>query len=143
MGIPDILFALLGAWLFALLFKGKDIVALAKKDPQRTPEERKKVKAGLLRSLLIEFCILVQASTTLILLVLPLILQATAKSAWIDEALVKSVDMRRGFYVSMGMISYNFPFAAVRQVATRIALNTIKEFYDHQKPRELEDSHQN
>jgi hypothetical protein len=135
--ITDILFSLLGAWLFSLLFRGKDLVSLAKKEDQCTQEEKEKIKMGLVRSIVIEFFILVPASTTLILLILPLLLQIFARSIATEYSFMKSVDQRRAFYVMIGIISYNFPFAAVRQIATRIALNTIKEFYNQQFQPEL------
>ena len=129
--ITDIVFSLLGAWLFAVIFKGKDLAVLAKKDSQRTPDEKKKVRTGLVRMLLIEFGILVPASTTLVLLITPAILRMTTTR--IGGALEESNEVRRAFYVAVGVISYNFPFAAVREIATRIALNTLKEFYLQQK----------
>jgi hypothetical protein len=136
MHITDVLFALLGAWLFALIFKGKDLALLAKRDNQRTPEEKKKVKTGLVRALLIEFVLLVPASTTLILLITPAVLRVAATG--VGAALQESTDLRRAFYVLVGAISYNFPFATVREIATRVALNTIEEFYLRQHRRDSE-----
>jgi hypothetical protein len=141
MRISDILFALLGAWLFALLFKGKDVIALAKNDTQRTPDEKKKVKSGLFRSLLIEFSILVPASTALILLILPFASRLLAQSGPLERLLAESFEIRGSFYVIVGVFSYNFPFAAVRQVATRIALNTIKDFYEQRRDHESQETY--
>lgn len=133
MELTNTLFALLGAVLFAMLFRGKDLIALSKKKTQHTPEEKEKIKAGLARGLAIEFFILVPASTLLTTLIFPLLLQAAPHSDSIKAILANSPDIRRSFYVVLGMISYNFPFATVRQIATRLALNTIKEFYELQQ----------
>lgn len=142
MELTNTLFALLGAVLFAMLFRGKDLITLSKKKTQQTPEEREKIKAGLARGLALEFFILVPASTLLTLLILPFLLQILPRSDSIETILAKSLDIRRSFYVALGMISYNFPFATVRQIVTRIALNTIKEFYELQQKqsRELAES---
>jgi len=142
MELTNTLFALLGAELFAMLFKGKDLIALSKKKTQHTPEEEEKIEAGLARGLALEFFILVPASTLLILLILPLLLQILPHSNSIEAILAKSVDIRRSSYVALGIISYNFPFVAVKEIATRITLNTLKEFADLQKKgsRELAES---
>lgn len=143
MWISDTLFALLGAWLFALLFKGKDIIALAKNDTQRTSDEKKRAKTGLFRSLLIEFLIFVPASTALILLILPFLSRIFAQSTSLERILAESFEIRGSFYVIVGVLSYNFPFAAVRQIATRIALNTIKDFYEQRRDRQDQETYAN
>jgi len=142
MELTNTLFALLGAVLFAMLFRGKDLIALSKKKTQHTPEEKEKIKAGLARGLALEFFILVPASALLTLLILPFLLQILPRSDSIEAILAKSLDIRRSFYVAIGVISYNFPFAAARQIVTRIALNTLKEFYYLQQKhnRELAES---
>ena len=147
MQIADVILGLTGAWLFALLFRGRDLVVVTKNDSQRTGEERKKVRGGLARTLVVEFFILVPASTALILLVAPFLVNLLARSSGLAKAVEQSSDVRRGFYVTLGILSYNFPFVAVREIATRIALNTVKEFYlsqrkhdasvEREQPREL------
>lgn len=132
----DFLFTLLGAWLFALLFKGRELIALGKKESQRTSEEKKKVGEGLFRALLIEFFLLVPASAVLILIILPFLSRILGFSDSIANVTSKSAEMRHGFYALVGMVSYNFPFATVREIATRVALNTLKEFAELKNNRE-------
>jgi hypothetical protein len=140
MDTTDLLFTLLGAWLFALLFKGRDIIALSKTATQRTAEEKKKVKEGLFRALLIEVFLLVPASAVLILIILPFLLKILGYATSVTNLLSQSSELRRGFYALVGILSYNFPFATVREIATRVALNTLREFAELKETREMDAS---
>lgn len=106
------------AILLFLIVRSTDLIVLAKTDAQRTKDERFRVSRGLARSLFLELLIFVPASATLLLLLVPFLLPALPLSA------------QRAFasHAVIGLVSYGFPFSAVRQLLTRVALNTLKEF---------------
>jgi len=100
-----------------MLVKSGDLKNLAKRNGQRTAAERQRVTRGLLRSLLLECLVFVPASAILLLLLAPLMVSATTTTERI-----------RAVHVLLGIVSYGFPFATVRTIVTRTALNTLKEF---------------
>jgi hypothetical protein len=138
MGITDVLFAFAGAWLTAILARRKDIVALAKNELQRTSDEKKRVKGGLRRGLVLEFLLFAPASTVLILLLLPLFLkyfpmrfpgnllvqmtnQATSEP-------VSSTELRRAGYTLVGVIGYVLPLAAIKHLVIRFVEGLLSQF---------------
>jgi hypothetical protein len=115
---PPWLYTFLAAELFFLLVSSNDLKKLIKRAEQRTPSEQKTVTRGLSRSLLLECIVFVPASAVLLLLMAPLV---TWKAPSGQEAAMHAL---------FGVVSYGFPFAAVRKFVTNVALNTIKEFGD-------------
>jgi len=109
---------LLGAELSLLLARSRDAVVLAKSHKQRTVEEAHEASHGLGRALLVEAVILVPASALLFALITPTILLGT-----LAERLNPTTT-----YALLGVASYGFPFAAVRGLVRRVALNTLREF---------------
>lgn len=77
------------------------------------------MKHGLRRALVLEAIVFVPASVGLFLLtVFPAI----------EGALLELKADLLFWYSIGGLISYGFPFAAVRQIITRIALRTLRDF---------------
>lgn len=135
MGIETFLFTLLGAVLYALLYRGRDITVLIKSEQQRNEQEQAAVEGGLLRSLLVEFLALIPASSLLFFLILPLFFKITRFGDTLQATLAGDFWLLLAFYVGAGMVSYNFPFVLVKEMATRITLNTLRESLDLQDPK--------
>jgi len=108
---------LIGAELLFLLTRSQDLIVLCKSRKQRTPAEKARFDAGLGRSLVLEFLVFVPASALLVLLLSPLVLDHLAVSA-----------NRSGVYALLGVMSYGFPFSGLKQIATAMALRTLREF---------------
>jgi len=115
------LITLAASELFFIIVRSRDITVLFKKTTQRTEQEEKSVERGLLRAILGELLLFVPASNALGLLLLPLI------RGKFDSAF-SSPDTSLSVYALVGLVSYGFPFAAVRKIVTNVALNTLKEF---------------
>jgi len=111
------LLTVLAAELTLLLVRSGDIVIMVKSAKQRTADEQHRIDRGLRRSFIIELILLVPASATLLILLSPLLLPSPLSDLK-PSALATAI----------GVISYGFPLAAVRQVIIRVALNTLKEF---------------
>jgi len=107
----------IAAELLFLLVRSQDLKTLVKQEKQRTSSETHRVARGLLRSILLEVFIFVPASTTLLLFLAPLLISYSQPPI-----------RMRATYVLLGIASYGFPFATVRIIITRIALNTLREF---------------
>lgn len=113
MHAPEIfLTTLISAWLFFLVMNARDLKTLIKRRDQRTDEEQLQVCRGLLRLFLVEMLVMVPASAALILLLLPAFthnvsaLDVLAKGSERDEI---------ALYAMMGIVSYGFPFATIRE----------------------------
>lgn len=130
MKIEDYLLTFLGAVLFALLARGRVITALIKSKDQRSEEERDLVKGGALRGLIVEFMLLIPVGSFLLFIILPLFLKLSKFGDSLQNTLGQDFTLRLAFYAVVGVISYNFPFVVVREIATRLALNTLREFSD-------------
>jgi len=115
------LIILLASELFLVITRSREITILVKKPTQRTEEEQKNVERGLFRSILLELLLFVPASVVLVLLLLPL-----ARNKFVS--FFTSPGSWMAAYSLVGLISYGFPFAAVRQIVTRVALHTLQEF---------------
>jgi hypothetical protein len=114
------LFLTLGcAEAFLCLVRSRDLIVLCKSDPQRTEDERTRVRHGLLRSFLVEVLLLVPLSVFLVFVAIRPILLKTGAAALGDA-----------FDGLVGVISYGFPFATLKEVVTRVALRTLKDFVD-------------
>lgn len=111
---PPWLFTFLSAELFLLLVRSNDLKILVKRNGQRSPHEKRKASRGLLRSLVLEATLLVPASATLLLLIAPIVIRPEL--------------FDRPVYAGLGLVSYGFPFATVRTLVTRAAMNTLREF---------------
>jgi hypothetical protein len=107
------------AELFFLLVRSSDITILAKKKEQRTKEEELRVNQGLRRGILLESLFFVPASAILFrLTIFPLIG---------NKILQINSDINL-WYAIMGIAGYGFPFAAIKNFITKLALKTLKEF---------------
>jgi len=99
------------AWLFFVLMNAMDFKTLIKREEQRTQTERQAVQEGLPRLVLLEMLLFVPASAALLLLVMPVF---THNVSALDVLAKGSARERVALYALMGIISYGFPFAAVR-----------------------------
>src|SRR5689334_3061653 len=101
------------AELLFIIVRNQDIMVVFKTDDQRDEDEQKRVKRGLLRSLLLELFLFVPASAILMLILIrPFILPHVGST---KEVILASHGI-------MGITSYGFPFATVRAVMTRVSL---------------------
>jgi hypothetical protein len=116
------LIALLSAELYLCLARSRELTILAKVPSQRTQGEQREVDRGLRRSVLLEALLLVPASVLLMLL---LVVPFAMESAWIKQC---SEGIRSSSYAAFGLVSFGFPFTAVRRAVTRVALRTLTEF---------------
>ncbi len=106
-----------------LLMRTREITVLIKSDSQRTPVEQHEVERGLCRAVLLEGCVFLPASVLLVLVVVrPLILLMPLSSIFYPETASQAL------YGLLGILSYQFPFAVVRRIVTRIALQTLQSF---------------
>jgi hypothetical protein len=119
MMISPVLIAFLAAELFFLVARSKDFTTLIKRENQRTPREHNRVTRGLLRSTLLEALVYVPASTALLELLQPLLLPSTLELRQLQAV-----------HALIGLVSYGFPFTAIRLLFTKIALSTLKELGD-------------
>jgi hypothetical protein len=105
------------AELIFLLTRSADITVVLKRSRQCTDDELLRIDRGLHRSLLTEGLLFVPASAALLLLVSPLLFRATP---WLTPSVAS--------YALIGLVSYGFPFGALKRVVSRIAMNTLREF---------------
>jgi hypothetical protein len=116
------LITLLAADLYVVLTRARDIEILVKRTSQRQAREQKEVERGLLRSLLLELFLFVPTSVVLVLMVVgPLLMQSPVMSKASPKIIAAS-------YGLLGVASYGFPFATLRRVVTKMALNTLQQF---------------
>jgi hypothetical protein len=110
------------AELYLIIARSQEITILAKKKAQRKPTEQEQVDRGLFRSLLMESLLFVPCSVGLLMLIiLPLMMlhPSIHRGAFIPSLTV---------YGSLGLISYQFPFAVIKRVVLRLAYKTLVEF---------------
>ena len=110
---------LVSAGLLLIIMRAGDIQILCKRNSQRTKSEQRQVDHGLLRCVLLELLVFVPASAGLIFMIAPLLLPKACFDKQVSQA---------GLYAVLGIVSYGFPFATIRSMVTRVALNTLKEF---------------
>jgi hypothetical protein len=124
------LITLASSELVFLLTRSNDILIACKAPLQRTPAEQVRVKRGLIRSLLLEATIFVPASAVLVVLLAPLI------GFHESDHVLSHAEAGAAL---LGVISYGFPFGALKRMAQRMALTTLKEFAVlHNQPADLE-----
>jgi hypothetical protein len=126
-GIPSIevggLISFGCAELFMLLMRARELTVLIKKQIQRSPVEREQVERGLLRSVLLEAVLFVPASVILVLVIVRPLAQLLPL-----PGVFSTNPGSQALYGLLGILSYEFPFALVRRVVTRIALHTLQSF---------------
>jgi len=118
----NLLVTLACAELFLVLVRYREINILAKRSSQRTSAEQRELGRGLARALLLELLVFIPASVILAWIAIrpwfmriSIVRWASAGSAFLPDAW-------------LGIISYAFPFATVRRVITRVALNSLNGF---------------
>jgi hypothetical protein len=116
---PEI-FTVLAAELTFITVRSEDILIVTKLSRQRTALEQTRIERGLRRSLVFELLLFVPVSAGLLIILSPIILPMQLTS--LQETRSAAV------HAALGVLSYGFPFATIRQIMTRIALNTLKEF---------------
>jgi hypothetical protein len=117
------LISLFCAWLFSFLISSPEITVLIKKNSQLTPSERKAKEKGLLRSIVLQTVLFVPASVFLVLLIVrPILAVSPVALAFITASAKFSAS---GL---LGILSYQFPFAAVKRAVTHFALRTLQKF---------------
>src|SRR5690349_18296327 len=119
MNIPLEIITFVAAEITFILAKSADILVIAKTQSQRTPFEQHRIKRGLKRSIIIDGILFVPSSAILALLLAPLLVPTIFKGDSVPTPAINAL---------IGVVSYGFPFAAVRQVVTLIALNTLRAF---------------
>ena len=108
------------AELIFLLMRKRDIEMLLKKKSQREPKEQYQVERGLLRSVLLEGILFAPASAALMLPFAPLVF------VWLESWLATLAQGSIIVHAGMGMVSYQFPFAALQKLITQRALKVLK-----------------
>ena len=109
---------ILSAELIFILARSADILIVLKSEEQRTSVERQRMKRGLFRSIVFEGLLFVPSSSALLILLSPLLLIRYSS----QDAPTMAVN------ALIGVVSYGFPFTAVRRIVTIVALNTLREF---------------
>jgi hypothetical protein len=102
--------------LFALLANSEVLRVLFKRPDQRSGGERQRVKNGLGRSLLLELVLFVPATSALTWTLTPIVPAEIA------------IRLGEAYAPLLGIVSYGFPFRAVRAVVERMALATLRGF---------------
>ena len=110
--------ALACAELYLIILRAPQITIAVKRQAQRTATEQKEIDRGLLRSIFLDIFLFVPGSVTLMLVIAPLLFRGASPS----------IVMQRSIYGLLGIASYGFPFALIRQIVTRVALKTLAEF---------------
>jgi hypothetical protein len=118
--MSDWLVALACAELLFLLVSSKALLICVKAKEQVSTSERLQIKQGLRRSLFLECFLFVPASSVLALIIIKPLLTKAGLLVWIGN--------QKSFDGILGIVSYGFPFAALRAVVTRVALGTLREF---------------
>src|SRR5271165_3956691 len=111
LGGADGYISLVCAELFMVLTRTREITILLKADSQRMPRERQEVARGLGRALVLEGVIYLPASVSLVLIIVrPLVLLLPFAGPFSRGT--------AGYALSglLGLLSYQFPFAAVRRI---------------------------
>ena len=115
-------FSLTSAELLVLILRSKDILVLVKTRQQRTPTEQKEVDRGLMRSIILEMLLFVPASVLLFSLI--------CRPYALTFSRIRSLAAisNHAFDGLLGIMSYVFPFATFRKLATELALRTLRNF---------------
>jgi TPP-dependent indolepyruvate ferredoxin oxidoreductase alpha subunit len=113
------LLTLLTAEMFFVLVRNREIVIIAKTKKQRNSREQDEVDRGIARSILLEAFMFVPVSAGLALLTFPALMTHVAYLRAIPD---------QTLHASLGIISYGFPFAAVRRAVVAVAFQALKNF---------------
>src|SRR6516165_5595580 len=117
------LLALICAELFLFLVRKREITILVKSVAQLSATEKREKERGLARSVLLEVLFFVPASLALFFVVVrPLLMLSPMKTVLTSHLVSPSAS---GL---LGLLSYQFPFAAVRKLVTLSALHTLRSF---------------
>ncbi|HXX22036.1 MAG TPA: hypothetical protein VEO19_02670 [Terriglobia bacterium] len=112
--IMETVVSFVSAGLFFLIMNHRELKALVKQLDQRTNLEKSQVESGLARTLALEFFLLVPASVALVVLMLPLILRMPYAGP-LNTLARGPVEDRLALRTVLGIASYGFPFAALRE----------------------------
>jgi hypothetical protein len=117
------LISLVCAWLFSFLMSSREITVLIKKDSQLSISERKEKGRGLLRCIVLQTILFVPASVFLMLLIVRpvLVMSPVAFAFKTTPASISTAGL-------LGILSYQFPFAAMKRIVTHFALRTLQKF---------------
>jgi hypothetical protein len=118
----DLAIALAASDLSVLLVRYRELNILIKSKQQRSPLEQQETERGLFRSVVLELLLFAPASVTLMCMAMRPVLLKVPFFLSLQETSPIS------FYSWLGILSYGFPFVALRRTVTRIALNSLKEF---------------
>jgi hypothetical protein len=119
LGWPAEALTFLAAELLFLIVRSRDLTILFKRADQRTAAENALVTRGLGRSLCLEMVLFVPASAFLMVLIAPVVIEGR----WPASSLPGT-----SLYALLGVASYGFPFAAIKTVITRVAIQMLKEY---------------
>jgi hypothetical protein len=106
------------AELLFLIMNSRELKALVKRQEERTAFEKSQVQLGLRRTVALEFFVLVPASVCLLVLMLPLALHWSLASS-VKELTQGTLEDRLAVRALLGVVSYGFPFAALRDRINR------------------------
>jgi hypothetical protein len=129
MGLPEWAFTFIAAWLLFVIVRSHQITVSLKSQTQRTAQEKKEIQRGLKRSTALECFMYVPASAALLVLLAPLVTEFVFKK-------YKSLDSpsgHRAFYTVVGLLSYEFPFEAIKRLLTNRAIRAVKALYPPMK----------
>lgn len=119
------LWSFVGAWLFGIIAHRYSLGILLKNKAQRSKVEAQKVASGLWRTECLEFLLSMPASTVLMLLLLPLVVD------WVPWLQGLRQSQPRAFFVGVGVLGYQFPYNAIRQQLLRATKETLEVWISH------------
>jgi hypothetical protein len=114
---PEVALFICAELMFFVTSSRRFLVAIKSK-AQRTADEQRQIDRGLRRSLAFESLALVPASAVLVSLGVPALIQKLNLQGMPKTAL----------YSLAGMVSYGFPFGAIKKAVVGVALDTLKQF---------------
>ena len=100
-----------------LLAKNKDLKILFKNHEQRTAQEKKYIKQGLKKSLIVDILLI---PISLFILYFLVFIPLREKIYGISQNVLFSHSV-------LGLIAYGFPFATVKKLVQEITLSTLKK----------------
>jgi hypothetical protein len=134
-GGSDALISLLCAELFLFLVRRREITIFFKSDSQRTTSERQEVARGLGRALILESALFAPASLLLVLITArPILIHSLRSIPEVSNVWIASI---------LGVIGYNFPFAAAGKGAKWIVMHILQRFVNRPSSEAAAESPQN
>ena len=116
--MPPAFWTLVCAELAFVLARSADIQVVLKTAKQCTVREVERIENGLARNLLVEALIMVPASAILAVQLAPLL-------PW-EKLGGPTSDVTH--FSLLGVISYGFPFVAIKKVTVRLALSALRDY---------------